>query len=151
MSGRDDLTGAEHVELTLRERMPEYLATFGVGLAAAAVVGALIGAFSSADLASAVGYTILGLGVVFLLAGGASGGGYTNMALGATGSLFGGRGRIDEDVDDPEVRRGGLPKTDPMERLRKGLRPEANPRAFWQVVGGFGYIAVGVMVVEYLG
>jgi hypothetical protein len=150
MSGRHETTGPEHAELPLRERMPEYLATFGAGLAVAGLVGALIGLLSSAAFFDAVGYTILGLGVVFLLAGGASGGGYTNMALGATGSLFGGRGRIDEDVDDPDVRRGALPKTDPMERLRKGLRPPANPRAFWQVIGGFAYIAVGVVVVELL-
>ncbi len=152
MSGRDEVhSGAGEVELSLRERMPEYLATFGVGLLAAALVGALIAAFSSADLTGGVGYTIIALGVVYLLAGGASGGGYTNMALGATGSIFGGRGRLDEDVDDPDVRRGALPKTDPMERLRKGLRPEANPRAFWQVIGGFSYIAIGVIVVEVIG
>lgn len=152
MTGQDEIaSGQEVAELPLRERLPEYLATFGVGLLAAAVLGAVIGGVSSADLTSAVGYTILGLGVVYLLAGGASGGGYTNMALGATGSLFGGRGRLDEDVDDPDVRRGAIPKTDPMERLRRGLRPQANPRAFWQVIGGFTYIAIGVMVVEYVG
>ena len=152
MSGRDEaMAGAENAELTLRERMPEYLATFGVGLLAAAIVGAVISTISSAPMADAVGYTILGLGVVFLLAGGSSGGGYTNMALGATGSLFGGRGRLGEDADDPDVRRGSLPKTDPMDRLRRGLRPQANPRAFWQVIGGFAYIAIGVIVVESLG
>lgn len=140
----------QHPELTLRERIPEYLATFAVGLLAAAILGAIIGLVSSTDVVDAIGYSILGLGVVFLLAGGSSGGGYTNMALGATGSLFGGRGRLDEDVDDPDVRRGGLPKTDPMERLRRGLRPESNPRAFWQVIGGFTYIAVGVLFVEFL-
>ncbi len=150
MSGRPD-PAADAGELSLRERMPDYLAVFGVGLGAAALVGALIGVLSSASFFDAVGYSIIGLGVVLLLAGGASGGGYTNMALGATGSLFGGRGRPDEDVDDPDVRRGALPKSDPMERLRRGLRPEANPRAFWQVIGGFAYIAVGVVVVEYLG
>lgn len=152
MSGRDHTAaGADSTVLPLRDRMPDYLAIFGVGLLAAAALGGLIGGLSAAPLASAVGYSIIGLGVVLLLAGGSAGGGYTNIAVGAIGTLFGGRGRIDEDVDDPDVRRGGLPKTDPMERLRKGLRPEANPRAFWQVIGGFAYIALGVIVVEYLG
>ncbi len=152
MSGRDEVrSGPAHAELPLRDRLPEYLALFGVGLLAAGVVGAIIGALSSAGITNAIGYTMLGLGVVLLLAGGSTGGGYTNMALGATGSLFGGRGRVDEDVDDPDVRRGGLPKTDPMDRLRKGLRPEANPRAFWQVIGGFAYIATGVLIVLNLG
>ncbi len=142
---------AESAVLPLRDRLPDYLAIFGVGLLAAAALGALIGGLSAASLADAVGYTLIGLGVVLLLAGGASGGGYTNIALGATGTLFGGRGRIDEDVDDPDARRGSMPKTDPMERLRKGLRPEANPRAFWQVIAGFAYVALGVLVIEYLG
>ena len=152
MSGRDEVaSGPAHSELPLRDRLPEYLALFGAGLLAAAIVGAVIGAFSSAGMASSIGYTMIGFGVVLLLAGGSTGGGYTNMALGATGSLFGGRGRVDEDVDDPDVRRGALPKTDPMERLRKGLRPEANPRAFWQVIAGFAYVGVGVLIVLNLG
>ncbi len=106
---------------------------------------------SAAGVGTAVGYTIILLGVVFLLAGGASGGGYTNMSMGAVGSLFGGRGRIDEDVSDPEARRGALPRMDPQERLRRGLRPEANPRAFWQVIGGFAYLAAGLFVLELFG
>ncbi len=146
----EDRTAGD-AELPLRDRLPEYGAVFGVGLAAAAVVGLLVGAFSSAGVGDAVGYTVLFLGVVFLLAGGASGGGYTNMSLGAVGSLFGGRGRIDEDVDDPAARRGARPRLDPRERLRRGLRPEANPRAFWQVIGGFAYVAIGFAVVEWFG
>lgn len=146
----DDHTAA-HADLPLRDRLPEYGAVFGAGLAACVVVGVLVGLFSSAGVGQAVGYTVLLLGVVFLLAGGASGGGYTNMSLGAIGSLFGGRGRIDEDVEDPETRRGARPRLDPRERLRKGLRPEANPRAFWQVIGGFAYVAIGFAVVEWFG
>jgi hypothetical protein len=151
MSAARDPSPVEHVELPLRERIPEYLAVFGVGLGVAALIGALIGALSAASMVDAVGYTIVMLGVVFLLAGGAGGGGYTNMSMGAIGSLFGGRGRIDENVDDAEARRGGRPNMDPRERLRRGLRPEANPRAFWQVIGGFAYIAIGVAVVELFG
>jgi hypothetical protein len=142
---------ASHADLPLRDRVPEYAAVFGAGLAASVVVGFLVGVFSSAGVGDAIGYTVLFLGVVFLLAGGSTGGGYTNMSLGAVGSLFGGRGRIDEDVDDPEARRGARPRLDPRERLRRGLRPEANPRAFWQVIGGFAYVAIGFAVVEWFG
>lgn len=151
MSGRHEAFPTDDIELSLRDRIPEYLAVFGVGLGAAVVVGAVVGVLSSAGFASAIGYTVVMLGVVFLLAGGASGGGYTNIGIGAVGSMFGGRGRPDEDVESPEARRGGVPKMDPRERLRRGLRPEANPRAFWQVIGGFGYLAVGLLIAEYLG
>ena len=37
---------------------------------------------------------------------------------------------------------------DPRERLRKGLRPKANPTAFWQVVAGFAYVGIGVALLE---
>ena len=70
MSGRDEVgSGPAHAELPLRDRLPEYLALFGVGLLAAGVVGAIIGALSSAGITNAIGYTMLGLGVVLLLAG----------------------------------------------------------------------------------
>ena len=133
--------------LPLRDRLPEYLAVFGVGLGAAIVVGLLIG-ISSAPLGDAVGYTIVMLGVVFLLAGGASGGGYTNMGIGWIGSLFGAKLPADGDVDAADVSKRGRGRIDPRERLRRGLRPAANPRAFWQVIGGFGYVAVGIALLE---
>ena len=59
---------------------------------------------------------------------------------------FGGR-RVDEEEQEYQERRAGK-RQDPMERLQKGLRPEANPRAFWQVVGGVLYIAVGIAIVS---
>ena len=31
--------------------------------------------------------------------------------------------------------------------MRQGLRPEANPRAFWQVVGGGLYVGIGLLIV----
>lgn len=151
MSGRNDAAGnVEEVKLPLRDRMPEYLVVFGIGLGVVVAVGAIYGALSSSTFTDSIGYTAILLGVIFLLAGGSTGGGYTNMSMGAVTGLFGGRGRADEQIDDPEVRRGRRPKVDPSERLRRGLRPEANPRAFWQVIGGFAYIAIGIMVVEYL-
>ena len=129
----------------LRDRIPEYLAVFGVGLGAAILIGAAIGGFSSADILPSIGYTIAMLGVVMLLAGGASGGGYTNMGIGAVGAMFG-SSRADEDAADHERRHAAKGSADPMGRLRRGLRPEANPRAFWQVLGGVMYIVIGIAI-----
>ncbi|GMQ93498.1 MAG: hypothetical protein BMS9Abin12_0975 [Acidimicrobiia bacterium] len=130
----------------LRDRMPDYLATFGVGLAATVVVGLTVWLISDVSLASSVGYTIILYGVVLLLAGGATGGGYTNLGVGAVGAMFGTR-RTDEAQEElPESWRGGQ-RMDPRDRLRKGLRPEASTRAFWQVVGGGLYVAIGLATV----
>jgi len=136
----------EESHLTLRERMPDYLATFSVGLAVAVLIGLVIWAISDVSLASSVGYTIILYGVVLLLAGGATGGGYTNLGLGAMGALFGTR-RSDEAQDEVDVSSSGSRGSDSQDRLRQGLRPEANPRAFWQVIGGGLYVAVGLFIV----
>lgn len=132
--------------LPLRERMPDYLVVFGVGLAACIVVGLVVFAVSDVSLASSIGYTTVLYGVVLLLAGGATGGGYTNLGVGAVGALFGTR-RADEAQDELGESWGSELRDTPQDRLRKGLRPEANPRAFWQVIGGVVYIAVGLALV----
>lgn len=129
--------------------MPDYLATFGVGWAVITVVGLLVGAFSAASLLEGIGYVALGSGLVLLLAGGAAGGGYANLGLGAAGALFGSRQRHDDDFEDPDVRRGVLKKVNAGERLRRGLRPEKNPRAFWQVIAGFINLTVGYLLVTW--
>ncbi|MCB1247732.1 MAG: hypothetical protein KDB69_10730, partial [Acidimicrobiia bacterium] len=82
---------AGNVTLPLRDRIPEYLAVFGVGFAAATLVGLLVSLIWDVKVASGVGYTIVALGVILLLAGGASGGGYTSLGIGAAGALFGTR------------------------------------------------------------
>ena len=137
-------------ELPLRDRIPEYLTVFAIGLASSIVLGLLVG-LSSMPAGDAVGYVVIGLGVVFMLAGGATGGGYTNMGMGYIGSMFSARTRPDDDIEDARVRRGGRATIDPHERLRRGLRPEANPRAFWQVVGGATYVAIGFAVLQIFG
>lgn len=132
--------------LPLRDRIPEYLTVFAVGLAVSAGVGMLIGLIFGQGIWRGVGYTIVMFGVVMLLAGGASGGGYTNLGAGAIGAAFGGR-RTDEEEPEHQDHRTGQQR-DPMERLRKGLRPEANPRAFWQVIAGALYVAIGIGIVS---
>ncbi len=132
--------------LPLIDRLPDYLATFGIGLAVSIAVGLVVWLVSEVSLASSVGYTIILYGVVLLLAGGASGGGYTNLGVGAVGAMFGAR-RTDEEHAELNESWHRSPRMDPRERLRRGLRPEANPRAFWQVVGGGIYVAIGLMIV----
>lgn len=105
-----------------------------------------IGIIFGQGIWNGVDYTIAMFGVVMLLAGSASGGGYTNLGAGAIGAAFGGR-RTDEEDPEHQERQTGQ-RHDPMERLRKGLRPEANPRAFWQVIAGVLYIAIGIGIVS---
>ncbi|NND04066.1 MAG: hypothetical protein HKN91_14895 [Acidimicrobiia bacterium] len=140
------------IKLSLRERMPDYLALFGSGLGVAAVVGLLVLLMTDRSFLSGFGYALIAIAVLMLLAGGVSGGGYANLGVGALGTMFGSQLRTPEgdsaDDDPEELRRqvfGG--RGDPRERLRKGLRPEANPRAFWQVVGGFVYFVLGTWIV----
>jgi hypothetical protein len=137
---------ADAVQLSLRDRMPDYLATFGIGLSVTFAIGIVIWLISDIGLSSTIGYTTILYGVVFLLAGGATGGGYVNLGVGAVGSMFGGR-RLDDSELGPESSSGNRKRMDASERLGKGLRPEANPRAFWQVVGGMIYIAIGLAIV----
>ena len=144
MESFDDSQDPDH--LSLRDRLPDYLTVFGVGLAACVGVGFVIWLISDVGIASAVGYTCMLYGVVFLLAGGATGGGYTNLGIGAAGALFGTR-RADEAQDDVETTGGFRDPVTARERLERGLRPEANPRAFWQVIGGAAYIAIGLVIV----
>jgi len=136
----------------LSERMGGYLVGFAVGLGAAVLLGLVVWLATAARLAEALGYAFMGLGTLLLLVGGARGGGYSNLGVGAIEALIGGRNRSQDDyVADEELRRGRvMKKRDPMTRLRRGLRPQANPTAFWQVIGGFAYIAIGVALMVLL-
>jgi hypothetical protein len=137
----------------LRERIPIYLTIFGVGLAAGGAVGLIVWAAASMSLGSAMGYTFIGLGTLLLLMGGARGGGYSNLGIGAIEALVGGRNRNSDDyVDDVGSRHGEMMKRrDPMDRLRRGLRPQANPSAFWQTISGFLYLGLGALLTLWVG
>jgi hypothetical protein len=136
----------------LSERMTGYLVAFGIGVGAAALVGVIVWLATSVRLADALGYSFIALGTLMLLVGGARGGGYSNLGIGSVEALIGGRNRSQDDyVSDEELRRGGvMRKRDPMARLRQGLRPQANPTAFWQVIAGFAYIGIGVLLTVVL-
>jgi hypothetical protein len=140
-------------EEPLSERMTGYLVAFGIGVAAAALVGVIVWLATSVPLADALGYSFIALGTLMLLVGGGRGGGYSNLGIGSVEALIGGRNRSQDDyVSDEELRRGDvMRKRDPMARLRRGLRPKANPTAFWQVIAGFLYAAIGVLLSVVLG
>lgn len=146
MDSRHDPEMGEDVVLPLRDRLPDYAVVFALGWVGAFIFGLGISVFSTATVAEGVAYALLAYGVVLLLTGGATGGGYTSLGIGAAGALFGSTHRHDEEFDDPEVRRGRITRIDARERLRKGLRPQANPRAFWQVIAGFAYLAGGIAI-----
>ena len=136
------------------------LLSLGSRLGRTAVVPLLRGVFGRDAVASvdwgvlggvvaATGYGLVVLGTLLLLVGGARGGGYTNIGIGAVDAVVGGRNRSDDDFEgDAELRRGRLLKRrDPMERLRKGLRPQANPTAFWQSAAGVAYVLLGILTI----
>jgi hypothetical protein len=117
--------------LPLRARMPEYVALFGLGLVGGLVVGWLVGLAFGAPMAEAVGYTFLALGLFCLLGGGSAGGEYKALGLGQ------GAGRMKHIIDeDPNVRQD----------LRSARRPGRNPAAFWMVIAGGLYTAIGLII-----
>lgn len=142
----DRKTGELVEELSLRERFPDYLKAFGLGLAVTALLGVILAVVTSFRFEHALGYTWIFSGVFLLLVGGARGGGYTNMSLGAAEALIGGRNRTDENYEeDADLRHGRtMKRRDPMDRLRRGLRPPPNPTAFWQTIAGLVFIAIGL-------
>ena len=117
--------------LPLRSRLPEYVALFAFGLVGAPTVGWLVGLIFSVPMAAAVGHTLLALGLFCLLGGGAAGGEYKALGFGQ------GVGRIKHQIDeDPNV----------LEDLRSARRPGRNPAAFWMVVAGILYTAIGAFI-----
>lgn len=142
----------EELSLSLRDRLPDYLALFATGLVVAAACGLLVFWASDTSFTSGFGYSLIGISILMFLSGGVSGGGYANLGAGALGTMFGSQLRTPEgdaqDDDAEELRKQVFGRRgDPRERLRKGLRPEANPRAFWQVIGGAAYFALGTWIV----
>ncbi len=149
---------ATHAELPLRERMPEYLVIFAIGLAVGIVVGLIIGALSSVGVGSAIGYTVLLMGAGFMIAGGIPG----------SGVYAGGFGRIFSGGSDPAGQSSGGPSpsgsaagasddvdlgspSEVRQRMQRRLRPEKNPTAFWLVTGGISYVVIGLVIAANFG
>jgi hypothetical protein len=146
-----------HAELSLRERMPEYLVIFAIGLAVGIVAGIVVGAFSDVGYGSAIGYTVVLMGAGFMIAGGIPG----------SGVYAGGFGRIFSGGADPAGQSGGssaagrgpdeagdIDLGSPSEvrrRMQRRLRYEKNPTAFWLVTGGVAYVAIGLLIAANFG
>ena len=143
---RRELEEAERSEAAepLRERFPRYFAAFSVGVAVAALVGLLWGLSTATTIPDAIAYSWMLTGTGLLLIGGATGGGYNRLPTWAVASRRKAReretGRPSDEDDDDSI----------SERLRRELRPGPNPKAFWQVIGGFAYIGIGVALTQML-
>lgn len=143
----DRNTGELVEELALRERFPAYVKAFLVGLLAIGVIGLVLSGLTGSSLSDSLGNSWIFGGAVLLLMGGANGGGLSNASIGAFGAMAGGRNRRRDkfegaaDPGDGKVTH----QRDQMARLRKGLRPPPNPKAFWQVIGGLAYIVIGLL------
>ncbi len=142
----DRKTGELVEEESLRERFPNYVKAFLLGLAVAGAIGLVVYGVTGIELGSAFGYSWIAAGTLLLLLGGARGGGYSNLSIGAVEALVGGRNRSDDDYEEDAALRSGkvMRRRDPMARLRNGLRPPPNPSAFWQTIAGLIYIVIGL-------
>lgn len=127
----------------LRERFPEYAATFGTRASGLIAVGLVVFVITDLGLLSAVGHTFFFGGAFLILVGGARGGGYTNLGMGTFELFTAGRDRVLDDRGDLDADRETR-RRDALQRLRRGLRPEANPTALWDVIAGFAFMAIGL-------
>jgi len=146
----------------LAERMAEYAALFAAGLGAAAAVAVLVVLFSSAGLFTSFGNTLIVLGGAMLLTGGIGGGGYSHLSAEAIDTVLG-RTRRRGDAEsasgqepDPPPERHQPPPSSITERrgppttgTQRG-RHGPNPRAFWQVMAGFAYMAIGAVFILWI-
>jgi hypothetical protein len=121
-------------EPSFRERLPDRLTVFGIGLAGGIAVGLISGVLFGAPLAPAFGYTMVILGAICLLGGGLTGGGYAVYGIG-------------EGIGRNHYMRGDGNKL-VGEALRGGYdRPAADPGAFWMAIGGFLYLVIGLLAI----
>lgn len=142
------MDGPSPPRVPLRQRLPGYLTSFGVGLGAAALVGLVIGLAAPVRLTDAMGYACTALGGVLLLTGGMRGSGYGSRPAEAPGARPG-------TVDRPEEPGGGTRRWVPpllggggdlMERRRRRLLSPPDPAAFWQVLAGAAYLGIGAVL-----
>jgi hypothetical protein len=138
-------------ERPLLERLPEYAGVFVLGLAGSALVGVLVSVVFDGKMTKSIGNVTMFYGVILMFIGGATGGGYTSIGAGAARALFTTRTAIDDPIDEPRDE-GAVPgkpvRLDPREQMRQGLRPEANPTSFWQVIGGVAYLVIGFLFLQ---
>lgn len=147
--------------------MPEYLKLFGIGFMASVAFSSAVAALSSAGFATALGNTLIVLGVGMLFLGGLGGGGYAHLSTGAIDTVLKKTSRHHRRMDGSPHRNGPgtmaaesppppipppppPPPPPPTAGRKKKGRYEPNPKAFWQVVAGCSYIGLGALVVLQL-
>ena len=161
MSASDSVSSSAE---PLRDRMPEYLRLFAFGVMGSAGFAAVVALLSSAGFSTALGNTLIVLGVGMLFVGGLGGGGYAHLSSGAIDSVLKKTSRHYGRRDDAPAAEGPGTRSAPPPQPppppppppppttatgRKG-RYEPNPKAFWRVVAGFAYMALGAVVILQL-
>ena len=126
----------------LRDRLPTYLSWFVVEVGLGFLLSIVVRWLTDATWTEALAYSLLGIGAVSLLMGGMSGGGF--VTAGNYGINYGRRHNQGWNSTRGEIARA----QDLRDRMRRRLRPEANPTAFWQVVGGIALIGLGAAVLS---
>ncbi len=128
------------------QRLARYARDFVGAVAVAIAVGGVLGAVTPLSLADGIATALLVVGVGLLLAGGLTGGGYVRTS-GDYGIHYG--KRHDEGLHSTE---GDIARIrDLRARMRRELRPGADPAAFWQVIGGLVAAGLGVLVLQIAG
>ena len=136
---------ARRYEEPLQQRLPRYARWLGVEIAVAVVISLVLWWLADLSLVTSIGGTLVGMGTLSLLAGGASGGGF--VTAGDYGTFYGRRHDQGWDSTAGEIGRA----QDLRDRLAAHLRPRRNPTAWWQVMGGLVLIGLGSVVLALSG
>ncbi len=132
----------------IKQRLPRYLNAFGLGLAAAGLIGLVVWLATSARLVDALGYSYSGLGALVLLLGGMRGSGYGSSAARADNSPGDATGRTGDPASGSRHPGWGavVGGYDPVGRRRRRLQATPDPAAFWQVMAGCAYFGLGLLL-----
>lgn len=145
----------------LRYRLPDYGVVFLVGALAIAGLGAAVGALVGASLPASIGWTAMSIGVALASAGAVAGGGYGNLGIGDGIGRMTAHSSRDFRFGETTEGTAAAPRVskrygvgaeagygaDLLGGLRLTHRPGKNPSAFWTVVAGGLYTAIGAWLV----
>lgn len=136
---------ARRYEEPLRQRLPRYARWLGVEIAAALVISLVVWSLADVSWFTSIGGTLVGMGALSLLSGGANGGGF--VTAGDYGIFYGRRHDQGWDSTAGEIGRA----RDLRDRLAAHLRPRRNPTAWWQVIGGLILVGLGIVALALSG
>jgi hypothetical protein len=129
----------------LRQRLSRYSLWLGIEVGAAAGIAVVVWLMADVSWPTAFGGTLVAMGTLSLLAGGATGGGF--VTAGDYGTLYGRRHDSGWKSTAGEIGRA----QDLRDRLAIRLRPRRNPTAWWQVIGGLVLIGLGIVALTLTG